>query len=195
MPVPEMNFDIDNKIDKWVIIFLGTTGYEPIVGNLRLINTFFLMAKEILDSRSFNDFQFHAHEFGPYSCRMAERINKLKANSIIKIKYNGTIGIIKYSLTHAGKKRYKKLIKQLQPSLIKNIENLKKRSIQTPLRSILKEIYRKYPEYCKMPLTKRNIHDVDLIKYEKINDGPGFVAGADPKDVIKIKNGDFLNIL
>jgi uncharacterized protein YwgA len=174
----------DEKIiDKWIFIILGALDGEGIRGRIRITKELFLISKKIsteLDDAIF----FYPYQFGPYSSRLASRMNHLIQTNQITLKYEQRDW--KYSLSNDYIKKAEKFIGTLTADVIDQVNTLKKRLKKMSTRKILREIYTDYPEYAQVSLVAEDIiHSVtiDLDKESDVDDGPGFVKNSTNTDL------------
>lgn len=164
-------------IDKWIIVLLGLNDYAPIKGRIRFIKDFFLFSRKYL-SKLFEISQFFPYHFGPYSTRVAQRINILKKNSdIIEAVFENNDW--KYSLSEKGKNIFQKISKDIDIETLKRISTIKQRFQESSIKNILKEIYVDYPEYAKRSIMKDIVKErVNLADLEKIDDSGCVLCSA-----------------
>lgn len=162
-------------IDKWIIILLSSDNNAPIKGRIRFTKDFFLIAEKFLHDL-YNASEFYPYHFGPYSTRFGVRVNNLRKNNLIQAKLVNQDW--EYSLTEKGIKLVNFLIEDIPEDLLKNIENIKTKNKSLPLKQILKDLYIDYPNFAKRSIKKVEYsrEKTNLSRFEKIKDGPGFVA-------------------
>jgi len=171
----EMKLEEAQLIDKWILILLLTDNNSPIKGRIRFTKDFFLIAEKFLPDL-FDASEFYAYHFGPYSTRFGVRVNDLRKNNIIQSKLVNQDW--EYSLTQKGIELAKSLLKDITIDLKVNIENIKVKNKALPLKQLLKELYIDYPNFSKRAIKKAEYsrEKINLSRFEKINDGSGFVA-------------------
>lgn len=182
-----MEIDItpeDTKIiDKWIFILLGSNSGEKIRGRLRMTKELFLISKTISPELE-KPFNFFPYQFGPYSSRLAMRMNDLIETKQLSLVY--TQRDWAYLLTQESLDGAKELLKTLSSDVRKRIEALKHRMKRMSTRRIIKEIYNKYPEYTlKSAISPDVIYvaKIDLAKEHPIDDGPGFIASSQENEL------------
>lgn len=171
----EMSQKEANLIDKWIYLLLATNNNEPIRGRVRFIKEFFLFSinhNKVL----FKIAEFYPYHFGPYSTRVAFRINSLKTNELLGAEFKNQDW--EYLLTEEGLNRAKESREGVSNENFEALINIKNKNKRLSLKDLLKEIYVEYPKYAlrsiiKEKITKEKVEPKELII---IDDGPGFVS-------------------
>jgi len=177
----EMNKKEQELIDRYIYLLLWANDNDPIKGRVRFIKEFFIFAKkynEELNKAS----EFFPYYFGPYSVRLAYRINTLKYQGYIKPIYKNMDWY--YSLSKEGLKIANMISTETTLEMIEKISKIKLINRELNLKNLLREIYIDYPEFTVRSLIKDDITklDIDQVKLMKVNDGPGFVASISPEE-------------
>jgi len=164
-------------IDKWIYLLLATNNNDPIRGRVRFMKEFFLFSinhnKELFDIA-----EFYPYHFGPYSTRVAFRMNFLKNTEHIGAEFKNQDW--EYLLTEEGLNRAYESKVGASIRTLKALTTIKNNNKRLSLKNLLKEIYLDYPEYAlrsiiKEEITKEKVKTEDLII---IDDGPGFVSSV-----------------
>lgn len=141
-------------------MILASSKGEPVKGNLRLQKLVFLLEKEIIEKKGYmlsNElYEFRPYNYGPYSEDVLDDVELLKDLGLIT---TGTNEKEFYKITNKGIEVLNRLIEK-NPNLkniMSEIENLKKRWNNVPLKKLLQYVYRKYPEYTEKSLIKHLI--------------------------------------
>ena len=173
----EMNQEEADLIDKWIFLLLAANNNEPIKGRVRFMKEFFLFAvnhnKELFDIS-----EFYPYHFGPYSTRVAFRMNSLKTNELIGVEFKNQDW--EYFLTEKGLDKAEKSCEETINENLGALSIIKNNNKRLSLKDLLKEIYVDYPKYAlrsiiKEDITKEKIKPENLII---IDDGPGFVSSV-----------------
>ena len=177
----KMNPEEAELIDKWIFVLLAANNNEGIRGRIRFIKDFFLVAKKFVPDL-FEVSQFYPYHFGPYSTRFGVRVNELRNTGLIQAELVGKDW--EYVLTEDGRQKATSASNDVAGDLSQSIQTIKVKNRDLSLRDLLKEIYLDYPEYAKRAIRKGEIsrERVDLASLPQIDDGPGFVASADPEE-------------
>ena len=161
-------------IDKWIVILLGVDKYAPIKDRIRLIKDMFLLSQKYVPQLS-KASNFYPYHFGPYSTRVAKRVNVLK-NSEGVVCQNSKDGTWIYSLTEKGREKFLEVSKEIDGDLLKKVATIKARLQKSTVKKILHEIYTDYPEFAQESIVKdRVIKRVELSDLEKIDDSGGII--------------------
>lgn len=166
-----------NILDKWIFVVLSANNYEGITGRIRMTKEFFLLAKNHVPEL-WEVAQFYPYHFGPYSTRLAVRMNTLSKQGLVSATVHNTDWC--YFLTEKGKTRANQFIDSLDSSIVETIEKLKKNYKRKSVRTILREIYENYSEYVTRSIVVPRIRE-ELMENEelKVDDSPGFVASCE----------------
>lgn len=183
----EMSQEEADLIDKWIYLLLAANKNEPIKGRVRFMKEFFLFAinhnKELFDKA-----EFYPYHFGPYSTRVAFRMNFLKTNKHIGAKFKNQDW--EYFLTQKGLDKTEKSLKENINGKLEALSIIKNNNKRLSLKNLLKEIYVDYPKYASRSIIKKEIIK-EKIKPENliiIDDGPGFVSPISlEEDEIELK--------
>lgn len=173
----EMNQEEADLIDKWIFLLLAANNNEPIKGRVRFMKEFFLYAINH-NKKLFDTSEFYPYHFGPYSTRVAFRINFLKTNDLIGAEFKNQDW--EYFLTEEGLDKAKKPYEETSNQSLEALSIIKNNNKRLSLKDLLKEIYVDYPKYAlrsiiKEEITKEKIKPENLIV---IDDGPGFVSSV-----------------
>ncbi|MFW9972718.1 MAG: hypothetical protein ACFFDF_21210 [Candidatus Odinarchaeota archaeon] len=173
----EMNQEEADLIDKWIFLLLAANNNEPIKGRVRFMKEFFLFAINH-NKKLFDISEFYPYHFGPYSTRVAFRMNFLKTNELIGAEFKNQDW--EYFLTEEGLDNAKKSYEETSNESLDALSIIKNNNKRLSLKDLLKEIYVDYPKYAlrsiiKEEITKEKIKPEDLIV---IDDGPGFVSSV-----------------
>ena len=171
----EMTKEEQEIIDNFIFLLLWVNDNDPIKGRVRFIKEFFVFAKKY-NEELYQAAEFFAYYFGPYSVRLAFRINKLKSQGYIKPIYKNMDWY--YSLSDEGLKLARILANQVEQSTLEKMAQIKSENRDLNIKNLLKEIYINYPEFTGRSLIKDKIIKlkIDPRNLLKINDGYGFVA-------------------
>lgn len=171
----DMNQKEADLIDKWIYLLLATNNNEPIKGRVRFMKEFFLFAKNH-HKELFEIAEFYPYHFGPYSTRVAVRMNILKSHEYIKAEYKGQDW--NYSLTKEGLNRADISKEGISNDGLNALINIKEKNRKLSLKGLLKEIYVDYPEYASRSIIKGEVlkKKINSKKLIVIDDGPGFVS-------------------
>lgn len=129
--------------DVLLALFLADGGI-PIKGRIMLVKQAFLIAKQITPDLA-STMKFFPYLYGPYSNPLAELINSLIDRGYIR-SYNEDRSHF-YELTEEGKRFAEKRVSALSEDVRDKISQLKKTTQDLGLSSVLKMVYRQYPEY------------------------------------------------
>ncbi len=173
----EMNQEEADLIDKWIFLLLAANNNEPIKGRVRFMKEFFLYAINH-NKKLFDTSEFYPYHFGPYSTRVAFRMNFLKTNDLIGAEFKNQDW--EYFLTEEGLDKAKKPYEETSNQNLEPLSIIKNNNKRLSLKDLLKEIYVDYPKYAlrsiiKEEITKEKIKPENLIV---IDDGPGFVSSV-----------------
>ena len=148
----KMSQEEANLIDEWICILLYTNNNEPIKGKVRFIKEIFFFSfnyhRELFDAA-----EFYPYYFGPYSTRIAYRVNILKNKGIITPFYKNQDW--NYTLSKEGIQKAMEYFNNVKAEYIEAIKNIKNENRSRSLKQLLKEIYLNYPEYGKRSLIAR----------------------------------------
>ena len=171
----DMTSEEAELIDKWILVLLYTNNNDPIKGRIRFAKDFFLIAEKFLPDL-YSSSEFYPYHFGPYSTRFGVRVNSLRRNNLIQSKLVNQDW--EYSLTEEGTQLANPFIKDIAGDLLSKIGNIKNKNKNLSLKNLLKDLYIDYPNFAKRAVRKTefSLEKVNLTNYEKIDDGPGFVA-------------------
>jgi len=171
----EMKPEEAELIDKWILILLNSNNNDPIKGRIRFAKDFFLIAEKYLPEL-YQISEFYPYHFGPYSTRFGVRVNNLRINNFMQSKLVNQDW--EYSLTEKGIQLADTYIKEIAEDLLNKIGNIKKKNKKLKLKALLKDMYIDYPNFAKRAVRKVEFSSekVNLANFEKIDDGPGFVA-------------------
>ncbi len=177
----EMTKREQELIDKNIFLLLWANNNDPIKGRVRFIKEFFVYAKKYNETL-FQAAEFFPYYFGPYSVRLAYRINFLKFQGYIKPIYKNMDWY--YTLSNKGLELANFISNESNKETIKKISKIKSYNRNLNLKNLLKDIYIDYPEFTGRSLIKDEITklDIDQVKLLKVNDGPGFVAPISPEE-------------
>ncbi len=141
----------------YVLLLLYANDGATIEGKLRLEKMVFLLDQTIRSKRlhiADKLYDFRAYSFGPFSEEVYDDIELLKDLNLVNI--SGTEENPTYQITDKGKKIVEKMIQQevIPPSLLNEIENIKRKWNRADLYSLLKYIYRNYREFTQKSLIR-----------------------------------------
>lgn len=128
----------------FILLLLNSNGREKINGKLCFQKEMFLVVKEICPDLD-NDLGFEPYHYGPFSKNLANLLDSLELNSLIKIDKPGDS--CTYSITQKGVEKVIKL--DISPEIEKKISNLKNASSKLGYKGLLRYVYFNYPEYTK----------------------------------------------
>ncbi|UJG44472.1 MAG: hypothetical protein K9W46_04655 [Candidatus Heimdallarchaeum endolithica] len=170
-----MSEEENKMIKKWIYLMLAADNNSSIKGKVRITKEFFLITKQ-LAPEVFKAAQFYPYHFGPYSTRFAVCVNELIKSNHINILYKS--GDYHYELSKKGLVEAKKYLKTIPKKEKQVIDDIKKKSKSQSLKSMLKEIYEKYPKYTVRSVIKADLDTkkVNLDSVEKVDDNSGFVS-------------------
>ena len=162
-------------IDNWIVILLGVDNYTPIKDRIRFIKGMFHLSQKHVPQLS-KISNFYPYHFGPYSTRVARRMNVLK-NSEGVVCQTFKDGAWTYSLTEKGREKFLETSKEIDSDLLKKVATLKARLQKSTVKKILHEIYTEYPEFAQESsgVKDKIIKRVDLSNLEKIDDSGGMI--------------------
>ena len=185
----DMNKEEQEIIDKFIYLLLWVNDNDPIRGRVRFIKEFFLFAKKH-NEELFQSSEFFPYYFGPYSARLAFRINRLKSQGYIKPIYKNKEWY--YTLSKDGLDIAIEISKSINIKTIQMISGIKSENRNLNLKNLLKDIYLEYPEYTGRSLIKEEVikTSIDPRRLLKVDDGPGFVASISSEDTEIILKGD-----
>jgi len=178
----EMSQEEADLIDKWLYLLLAANNNEPIRGRVRLMKEFFLFSINY-DKKLFNIAEFYPYHFGPYSTRVAARINVLKSIKHIKAEYKNQDW--EYSLNEEGLIKANDFKNNVSNIKLNALVNIKENNKRLSLKDLLKEIYIDYPEYSSRSIIRKEIikEKINTDKLIIIDDGPGFVSSIPSGDI------------
>lgn len=170
-----MNKEEADLIDELILALLAVNNNEPIRGRIRFTKELFIYSIKF-DKELFEVFEFYPYYFGPYSTRMAARVNFLKDYNYITAEYSNYDW--KYFLSDKGLNEASKFLKEIPSEKLRHLGEIKKRNRKLSLKNLLKELYTEYPKYTTRSIIKKDILRVKIKPedLEPIDDGPGFVA-------------------
>lgn len=179
----------EDIIDKWILLLLWVNDNDPIKGRIRFIKEFFLFSIKFKEDL-FDASQFFPYYFGPYSARVAYRINVLKSQNFITPFYKNMDWY--YTLSDRGIEIAELYAQEIASKEKEEIAKIKSNNRNLGLKDLLKEIYLHYDEYTARSLIKDQVLKIEVNpdKLIKVNDGPGFVASISPEEREIILKGE-----
>lgn len=142
----------------YVLLTLYANDKAPIKDQLRLEKMLFLVQKEIIEGRglsiSVEDYNFRAYKYGPFTEEVYDDVWSLKELGLVKVEEKGETKI--FSLTEKGIRLVENLLKQNEYArrVLEAIEKVKGKWNSKDLKSLLRYVYRNYPEYTEKSLIK-----------------------------------------
>lgn len=138
-------------IDKWIYVLLATNDNEAIKGRTRFMSEFFLMTIENV-AEVFKAAQFYPYLFGPYSTRVAFRMNILKKEKKIIATYKSTDW--QYSLDPKELEKALSIFRTLDSNLLQKIVNIKNSNRRLHLKTLLSNLSHSYSKYTSRTIIK-----------------------------------------
>jgi len=179
----EISPDEQEIIDQWIFILLGIDHNKELHGRIRISKVLFLLSQTIVEELKEPIF-FYPYQFGPYSSRLAQRMNVLIESNQIKVDYLQRDWA--YSLSPEAFTKAIDLISSLSDSIKENLISLKRRMQKMSSRKILKEIYTNYPEYAQISSIAEEIVfsvDIDLETTQPIIKEENLLAKSDNTEI------------
>ena len=140
----EMNQEEANLIDKWIYLLLFVDNNIPIKNRIRFMLEYFLFSINH-NNKLFNIAEFYPYYFGPYSTRVAFRINILKSRNLIVANFKHQDW--EYRLTNKGLLKAIKLKKDTSDKIFNDLKVIKTNNKRTSLKTLLRHVHANYPEY------------------------------------------------
>jgi uncharacterized protein YwgA len=136
-----------------LLLLLYADNGRKIVGRTRIEKLTFLVQKEIVEKQNIRvsdqDYSFKPWKFGPYTTEVIDDLEMLKEWGLVSI--SGFDENQEFVITEKGRQIIERIIKErkMPPSLLPQIESIKKEYGRLSLDALLKKVYLKYPEYTK----------------------------------------------
>ena len=162
----EMTIEEAKVLDTWIYVLLASNDNEPIRGRIRFVKEYFLMAIEHLPE-VFKAAQFYPYLFGPYSTRLAVRMNVLRKDKKIIAEYKSKDW--QYSLAPKEQNVARERIRGVDKELLQKISNIKSRNKGLSLKVLLRDIFHFYPEYASRSIIGPTVVLSKIQKEEKKN--------------------------
>lgn len=159
-------------IDQWILRLFALDDNKPIRGKTRITKELFIIAMEY-DPEFKEAVYFYPYNFGPYSSRLAHRMNFLMRQGYFIREYKGREWAYKLNI---GKiKDLGNLFRGIP--FIEELIKLKRRFARMSSLKIITEIYNKYPEYAiRSAVGNEILYSKDFeLKQNDIDDGPGII--------------------
>jgi uncharacterized protein YwgA len=139
------------KRSDWLLVLLylpGHTGQEnEPMDRLRIVKALFLCGKEIKGLHNFYDFS--PYLYGPFSLDIYRDLDQLLTDGYIRREITLPLNWSRYWLTGKGSEEAQKIHQEIEPSMIKKMQEIKRIVTGLPFLALLKHVYSKYPEYAK----------------------------------------------
>jgi len=141
-----------------LLVLLYSTG-EPIRGAVSFMKEAFLLFKEKLQQFGVPALSPHfiSYHYGPYSFDVVESWHELKRQGLISINGRRTTNKETFSLTERGRQEAKRIYDSLPEPLKKELPEWRRGLDELGNDGILKDVYKKYPEYTDRSKIKKNV--------------------------------------
>lgn len=154
-----MTGDGDFSSGDWLLIFLNLNKSQPIRGRLLFVKMLFVSNKELLNGSLEELFRFYPDKHGPYSkvfqsCLIGLQSEKMVEERELKSD-NGRA--YEYNITKMGQDKIHDRFASLDPTLIKQLSELKRAFINLGFMKVLRYVYQKYPEYTTESIIKEDV--------------------------------------
>lgn len=158
------------EVDDAIVLILGAPTQQPALkdrleGITRLEKLVFLLQRETeLGQLLTEDPEFHAHHFGPFSSKIYEAVEVLKAALLLEetgrisgasddaweaqqflLGRDAEYTTRDFSLTQKGRSYYEALVSVLPKGAIQVASHLKDQYGSLPLRQLIRYVYQRYP--------------------------------------------------
>lgn len=134
------------SLKDWILLLLFADK-DPIKGKLMFVKLMFLLSRELPEVECL--YCFYPAKYGPYSSVLAQVLNNLIKNKIIKIQITSENDYerMDFYLSNKGLKQTEDTYKKI-PDNIKNLMvELREKGKKLGYSGIIRHVYSKYPEY------------------------------------------------
>lgn len=172
------------EVDDAIVLLLGAPTRFPqlegrIDGITRLEKLLFLLEKESVAGRFLTEpLLFRAHHFGPFSERVYQAVELLKAAGLTEERGRSSssgeesweavniVGLTgpdapyvsrEFRLTPLGTRYYDALVKALDASVVQSVSAVKNQFAALPLRQLIRYVYQRFPEFTEKSKIKDEI--------------------------------------
>lgn len=169
------------EVDDLVVLLLGTPGpggeRGRIEGVTRLEKLAFLIEKEDKPAWLTEHGDFISHNFGPFSAKIYTAVDTLAAaglvhdsgsladstedawetEHVIGERPSDPYATRNFELTELGERYYDALIRELPPTVSKELQDFKLRFAGLPLRQLIRYVYERYPDFTDKSIIRDDV--------------------------------------
>ena len=136
------------KKQDWLLIYLSLPSQSPLMDPIRIMKGLFLFKMELGDElKEFYDFV--PYLYGPCSFEIYSDLSKLQLDNFVDEISLPFSRWSYYRLSERGQEESEKLKNAATSDLVLKLIDIKRRVMSPPFLSLLREIYKKYPEYAR----------------------------------------------
>jgi len=145
------------KKQDWLLIYLSLPSQSPLMDPIRIMKGLFLFKMELGDElKEFYDFV--PYLYGPCSFEIYSDLSKLQLDNFVDEISLPFSRWSYYRLSERGREVSEKLKNAANADLVLKLMDIKRRVMSLPFLSLLREIYKKYPEYARISVINFKDH-------------------------------------
>lgn len=130
----------------WTLLVISAANGKPLTP-VQLQKTAFLLGKERSDAVGSEYYDFAPYDYGPFSLDVYRDAEELESQELVTIQFNQSGRWKEYTATPLGLSKAKQLRSGLDSSVTEFIDRTVTWARQLSFQALVKDIYRRYPEF------------------------------------------------